>query len=261
MKDIHSILKPWPMWKRHWQKRQQQNGRRLQYIAFFSTILFLAIPYGIINQIVNWMDISSLDPVTPLDDAIPFIAWSLIPYLSLYFYYPAGALMSPKDDVSRIQMLMLHQVLFLSSWAISIIFILIPTKVHIRNHIPEDVRAGDGFWGFFYGDIMHNTDQPWNAWPSLHIVQSLLIVLMLSHWLKPQQRDKTILALWIGWLMLAISVLTTKQHFVFDLVTGIIVALLCWQWLLKPAIKWSESEAATEFTFEEQGLHPRKDET
>ncbi len=251
MKDIHSILKPWPMWKSHWQKRQQQNGRRLQYIAILSTIFFLAIPYGIINQIIGWIDISRFDPAIPLDDAIPFIAWSLIPYASLYFYYPAAALMSPKDDTSRIQMLILHQVLFLSSWAISIIFILIPTKIHIRNHIPEGIRAGDGFWGFFYGDIMHNTDKPWNAWPSLHIVQSLLIVLMLSHWMKALQRKKTILVLWIGWLMLAISVLTTKQHFVFDLVTGIIVALFCWQWLLKPAIKWSESEAATDFTFKE----------
>jgi membrane-associated phospholipid phosphatase len=183
----------------------------------------------------------------------------LIPYASLYLYYPAAALMSPKDDTSRIQMLILHQVLFLSSWAISIIFILIPTKVHIRNQIPESIRAGDGFWGFFYGDFMHNTDQPWNAWPSLHIVQSLLIVLMLGHWLKPQHRKKTILALWIGWFMLAISVLTTKQHFVFDLVTGIVVGLLCWQLLLKPAIKWSESKDATNFTFEE-GSHPHKDE-
>ena len=29
---------------------------------------------------------------------------------------------------------------------------------------------------------MHKTDLPYNAWPSLHVTQSLMIVLLLRYW-------------------------------------------------------------------------------
>jgi membrane-associated phospholipid phosphatase len=34
----------------------------------------------------------------------------------------------------------------------------------------------------------------------------------------------------VEWALLCISILTTKQHYLFDLVTGIAVAQLAWIW-------------------------------
>ncbi len=40
---------------------------------------------------------------------------------------------------------------------------------------------------------------------------------------------------WTIWVLLFISMMTTTQHFVFDLFTGFIVAL-GWCWLLEPGV-------------------------
>ncbi|MGB2121305.1 MAG: hypothetical protein ACPH17_06735, partial [Candidatus Poseidoniaceae archaeon] len=49
-------------------------------------------------------------------------------------------------------------------------------------------------------------------------------------------------ALWIAWILLCISVMTTKQHFFFDLVTGIITGTICWHYMCIPAMKRSRAE-------------------
>jgi membrane-associated phospholipid phosphatase len=37
-----------------------------------------------------------------------------------------------------------------------------------------------------------------------------------------------LILLWVEWVLLCISILTTKQHYLFDLVTGIAVAQFVW---------------------------------
>ena len=125
------------------------------------------------------------------------------------------------------------------TWVVFLIFIIIPTEIHIRDNIPLDVRNGEGFWGLWYGDLMHKTDMPYNAWPSLHVAQSLLIVLLLRKWEVIQKQTEILV--WICWVGLCISVLTTKQHFIFDLVTGLIAALITWKYLCIPAMRHSSS--------------------
>jgi len=154
-------------------------------------------------------------------------------------------------------MMVLYQTILLVSWIIFLFFIFLPTEIHIREQIPSSTRTGEGTWGWAYGVMLHNADKPWNAWPSLHIIQSLLIVLTVDFWwCKKLQREpgfKNIrhlarTVMWAGWLLLSASVLTTKQHFVWDLATGIVVALITWKLVLKPALAWAESEAGKSHT-------------
>ena len=133
-----------------------------------------------------------------------------------------------------------HQTLFVLTWFILLIFILLPTEIHIRNHIPSDIREGEGFWGFWYGDFMHVTDNPWNAWPSLHVVQSLLIILVLRRWNVITGLIEKIV--WICWIALCISIMTTKQHFLLDLVTGISVAIISWRWVFVKVLNSANKE-------------------
>jgi len=171
---------------------------------------------------------------------VPFIGWSFVVYLSLYLYYPAAAWFG-RDDEKRIrEMFAFYQSLFVMTWFVYLIFILFPTEIYIREQIPESVRSGEGFWGFWYGDLMHKTDMPYNAWPSLHVTQSLMIVMLLRYW-NIVGGWKEFLT-WIAWIGLCISVMTTKQHFFFDLLSGIITGIICWYWMCIPAMKASSSD-------------------
>jgi membrane-associated phospholipid phosphatase len=38
--------------------------------------------------------------------------------------------------------------------------------------------------------------------------------------------------IWIEYILLCISILTTKQHYLFDLATGLILAIFAWQFIL-----------------------------
>ena len=228
---------PWAIWKPHWESR---NTMKIFWYTIVVLIVFMALPYSVINQIMGYIDRSVMDPILPIDSMVPYIGWSFIIYLTLYLYYPAAAWFGRENDVQIREMFAFHQALFVMTWAVNLIFIIFPTEVYIRDQIPSDVLAGEGFWGFWFGDIMHNTDQPYNAWPSLHVLQSLLIVLLLRRWGSISGIKEVFV--WIAWVALCISVMTTKQHFFWDLVTGVITGLACWYWMCIPAIEASSNE-------------------
>ena len=228
--------RPWGLWKPHW--RNRENSRIFTYTMLVA-ILTMAIPYSIINRIMGNLDRSVIDPITPIDSWIPFFAWSSVIYLTLYLYYPISCYYGIKNDHRIREMFAFNQVMITITWIVYLIFILFPTEIYIREDIPIDIRRGEGFWGFWIGDLMHQIDKPYNAWPSLHIVQSLMMLMLVRHW-KVLSARAEILA-WISWIMLCASVMTTKQHFFFDLVTGIIVALLSWYYLCIPLMNNANS--------------------
>lgn len=229
--------RPWAIWKPHWESR---NTMKIFWYTIVALLICMALPYSITNQIMGYIDRSVMDPILPIDTMVPYIGWSFLVYMTLYLYYPAAAWFGRKDDVQIREMFAFHQALFVMTWGVSLIFIIFPTEVYIRDQIPSEVLAGDGFWGFWFGDIMHNTDQPYNAWPSLHVVQSLMIVLLLRRWGSISGVKE--IFVWIAWIALCISVMTTKQHFFWDLCTGIVTGLACWYWMCIPAIKASSND-------------------
>ena len=229
--------RPWNFWQPHWHNK---DNIRIFWYTILSTLAAMALPYAIINHIMGSIDRSVMDPIMPVDSMVPYIGWSFVIYLSLYVYYPAAAWFGRTSDTRIREMFAFYQALFLMTWIVFLIFILFPTEVYIRDQIPAEVRAGEGFWGFWFGDVMHNTDKPYNAWPSLHVVQSLLIVLLLRRWGTISGWKEVFV--WIAWISLCVSVMTTKQHFFWDLLTGIIAGLVCWYWMCIPAMEASSNK-------------------
>jgi hypothetical protein len=88
--------------------------------------------------------------------------------------------------------------------------------------------------------MMHTIDTPYNAWPSLHVVQSLLIVLVLRRWKVISGFKEA--GVWVAWVLLCLSIMTTKQHFFWDLISGIITGLIGWYWMCKPAMDSTTNE-------------------
>lgn len=251
MGKLHRLLLPWQIWGPLWRQRQRWNGWFMPACMVLLIGILLGLPYAIINRVMSWTELSVIDLTTPLDNAIPFVGWMIIPYASLYFFYPAGAIIAPKSERGRRELIALYQNLFIVSWLVFLVFIFLPTEVTIREQIPLDLRNGGGVWGWAYGASLHKTDMPWNAWPSLHIIQSMLIALTVNYWWKGNGTKGLFLRqliLWILWILLSVSILFTKQHFVFDLISGVIVGILAWKYMLKPSLEWASSSDAKAYT-------------
>ena len=77
-------------------------------------------------------------------------------------------------------------------------------------------------------------DEPWNAWPSLHIAHSYFLTRAISRWMRIRSSESQLVKIfiaivWIEFFLLSISIMTTKQHYVWDLFTGIIVGVIGWK--------------------------------
>lgn len=230
--------RPWRLWSNHWKNRGRQLGYRLPIALIVAIIIGAGLGYLLTNKFAYWRDWQAFDPTTSIDTWIPVIPWMIVPYSTLYFYYPMAAILGMKSEQTQRENVIFHQILLVLTWMVFVIFILVPVEVDIRSSV---FAADLGIWQPWY-DYLYAVDTPWNAWPSLHIVQSLLAVLVVSRWYNTENYRWQIRILWFAWLMLTISVMTTKQHFVWDVVTGIIIAVLAWKYWISPCLENCSSE-------------------
>ncbi|MAU75747.1 MAG: hypothetical protein CL831_02610 [Crocinitomicaceae bacterium] len=70
-------------------------------------------------------------------------------------------------------------------------------------------------------EVLHRMDKPHNLYPSLHITFSAISAFtLLRHTQK--KRMQVLLILWV--IMIALSVILTHQHHLFDIATGFVLA-------------------------------------
>jgi hypothetical protein len=151
-----------------------------------------------------------------------------------------AAMLGMKNGQTKRECILFHQILLILTWFIWLIFIFLPAKVDLRGSIDYEEM---GIWSGFF-ELLHASDTPWNAWPSLHIVQSLLSVLIVQRWYVGQsnKHNLSLAILWFCWILLAISVMTTKQHFVWDAVSAIVISLAAWKYWFLPILDRSNDE-------------------
>ena len=176
-------------------------------------------------------DAFSVFPENSYDRSVPVINWMIIPYAALYLFYPATLILTPKDDKGRLELISAMQMLILATLFCVMIFLLFPAEVDMRNQIDWDSMNGLETILF---EFIHTSDKPWNAWPSLHIVHSYCLARMITHWLnhnysETQWAKPFMILLWVEWTLLCISILTTKQHYMFDLFSGMFVGYFAWR--------------------------------
>ncbi len=228
------LSNPWPLiWGPAWNQRHFLGGNWfLIYILIFG-LIGIAFPYFSSNQFVASIGVTVWDPETTIDRLIPVVPWMIVPYMALYLYYPITLFCAPKDDRSRLELIGGIQMLSAATLFCTLIFLILPAEIDMRDQIPKDVLEGEGLYSYLFS-FMHGMDEPWNAWPSLHIAHSYFLTRSISRWMKIRNTESILVRIfislvWVEFILLSISIMTTKQHYVWDLFTGIIVGVIGWK--------------------------------
>ncbi len=181
--------------------------------------LSATVPYHLLNQL-GLFSPKPL-PMSPVDSAVPFVPVTIWIYLSDYFFIIGAYLLAKRREPSVRFILALVSVEVVSL----VIFILFPTIID-RAAFPLPVGEMGPTLKFAW-DTLRTADKPTNCFPSLHIGTVGVSLLLLIRVRRGLERAGWIL--WAG--LIAVSTLTTKQHYFIDILGGALVAGLSdWFW-------------------------------
>jgi|TARA_B100000959_G_scaffold275300_1_gene328479 hypothetical protein len=230
-----ATLRPWTrFWIGPWSRRELLGGGWFPLEVFVLGLLLVAVPYFSTNNIASMYLETVWDPEMGIDREFPVVNWMILPYTLLYMFYPATLILCPRDDRGRAELAVGMQTLIMVTAFCCTIFLVLPAEIDLRDQLETHWidHPTSSFEGALFGFI-HFSDNPWNAWPSLHIVHSYLLARLMTVWATrrtPESRlwQAFLVILWLEWALLCISILTTKQHYLFDLFAGVAVAQLAW---------------------------------
>lgn len=159
---------------------------------------------------------------TALDDYIPFCEYFIIPYL-LWFCYVAWGVayfyFRNKDEYFR-----LCTALFIGMTVFLIVSYLYPNGHYLR---PVTFDRNNIFIKMV--KQLYSTDTSTNLFPSIHVYNS--IVVNFSVWHSKNFKEKKAVRYGSSLLMISIvlSTMFLKQHSVFDVITGILMAAVVYR--------------------------------
>lgn len=162
-------------------------------------------------------------PALPVDRALPLVpGWGLV-YGPLYLFL----IILPVFVVREPEFLRRTVWAYLLVWVVALTVFLVYPTVAPR---PTSV-AGDGFavWGlrFLYG-----ADPPYNCFPSLHVAHSFVSALACYRAHRAVGIAAVVCASLVG-----ISTLFAKQHYVLDVVAGVLLATVAYWLFLRPVVR------------------------
>ena len=150
--------------------------------------------------------------------AVPFWAWSIVPYWSLNLLYALGFFLcrDGRELARYVTQLLAAQIIA------TLFFIAFPLQMSWEKPVVS------GFSGFLFSSLAA-FDLPFNQAPSLHII---LCVVVGAFYLR-KARAVWLKAALVAWFVLiGFSVLTTYQHHFIDIPTGL--AAGCFVLLVRP---------------------------
>ena len=158
-------------------------------------------------------------PELPLDRALPLLpVWALI-YGALYLFL----IVLPVFVIRQEEHIRRTFWAYLTVWITAyVVFLVYPT---VAPRPPE--IAGDGFavWGLRF---LYDADPPHNCFPSLHVAHSFVSALTCY-----RLHRRLGLAALLCASLVALSTLFTKQHYVTDVIAGILLAFAAYVMILR----------------------------
>ena len=200
-------------------------------------LLVAASLYLLVNQLAAARGVTAFDPAQifaiggrTLDSRIPYLPWTALAYVGLFSgSYLLPALAYPKTRSGARELFRLFNGLIFITVAACVVFVVLPAEMTLRAVAASQDSAMPlhrlNLW-------IHRVDRPFNTWPCLHVAHPALIYLVVSHWIG---RRGWAIAMWAAWAAVAASTLTTKQHFIWDVVMGGTLGFAYWRWKLRDA--------------------------
>jgi membrane-associated phospholipid phosphatase len=149
-------------------------------------------------------------PMTWIDTAAPFLPNSIFIYISEYIYFAfVYILLKNKAVIQR------YLASFFTLQVVScFIFIIYPTTYPRELFpVPSDVAP----WVASVWDWLRTQDSPNNCFPSLHVSSVYLSSLVFLD----EGKRKHFWIFFVWGTLIALSTLTTKQHYVADIIAGL----------------------------------------
>jgi membrane-associated phospholipid phosphatase len=148
---------------------------------------------------------------TPLDAALPVVTPFVIPYVSLNYvvYFTLIAFLLFRTKVFHSACLAL-----ITAWFVSYFFYFF-----FQTEVIRPVLAGSDLFTRMIQTV-YAGDNPFNDFPSLH---TSISTIMAIHWLRFDRRAGIVASIWT--MLIVASTLLIKQHYVADVISGLLLAL------------------------------------
>jgi hypothetical protein len=183
--------------------------------------LLNALSFALIYHCTNWLaakaDVQQHVMLAAERD-LPFVAWMILPYsLSLLFFaFPFW--LARTQDLPAVRRI--SQTFLMATCIAGLVFLWWPLR---QQHVIPD---GGHAYAALYA-VLHSVDQPFNQLPSLHVAYAgigwwFIRPALALRWQR--------FALDCAALLLLASTLFTYQHHAADVLSGMLLALLCVRW-------------------------------
>ena len=197
--------------KRSWLARHPVGFMALYTIFYLSVFHYLEANVPLRSILVHCR----------LDDLIPFCKYAVIPYFAWFLWIPFTLFYllwkAPREDFWRLCLPLF------TGMTLSLLFCaIVPNGTDLR---PAYIYGNDIFTRTVRA--LWRTDTPTNVFPSIHVFNSVTLALAYHHCARLRGRKW----LWVRvsadllCVSIILSTMLLKQHSVFDVMGGIILAL------------------------------------
>lgn len=175
----------------------------------------LVIPLiSLIHISLNVFRPNTKDITTLIDSYIPFVSAFVVPYLYWFIYVFLGLMILAVSDSKKYYGLL--TAITSGMFICFIIFYFFPTTVER----PEVL--GGGIFNYAMR-VVYSSDNPYNCFPSIHVLNATLVTLFLMS--REKSRKYNVWAL-LSCILINLSTMFTKQHAFLDVVAGTILAVI-----------------------------------
>lgn len=170
--------------------------------------IFFVVTYSLLGKFY-WGKAQPL-PYTCVDMALPFMEWTFWIYISDYLFLALAGFLMPDYK---------HLFRFCKAFFITVffhfgIFFVCPTYTCRAEILGNDISS-------HLGRIVYSLDEITNCFPSLHVSLTFLAAFVV---VKSYRSLFVPSFLWS--IAIAISTMTTRQHYFYDVLSGAIVAIV-----------------------------------
>ncbi len=202
------------LYESFFEERSMKENRKTSYAVLLFAAAWHFITYYVPRLPVFEKNYHIME--TGLDRKIPLIPWTIIIYFGCYLFWIINYYLALRQEEKDFWSFFGGD--FLSKLICCFFFIFLPTTLN-RPEIHEN-----GLFGFAM-NFLYQVDTPDNLFPSVHCLTSWLCYICV-------RKNRSVPG-WYKWfsmlfaIAVCISTVTTKQHVVVDIFSGILAAEFC----------------------------------